>query len=222
MGVYVVVADYYQTSPAKEIADEAVLISATDVDKIVEYCRLNDIEGVTTGFIDILLEPCYVLIVFAVGYVMNAEQIGLSMKKTGLVTADAMSVAFNSRYMSKVLIIDGLCGIITSWNSFLIGGSRALYSMATSCMLLRRFAQLHKKYNTPINGKRSITCTLIFKRSFFYDLFLMFAGRLGDHGRRYSRNERSVSSMCSGISVSRYSKYSYGFKLLAFAVSAML
>ena len=70
--------------------------------------------------------------------------------------------------------------------------------------------------------KRSITCTLIFKRSFFYDLFLMFAGRLGDHGRRYSRNERSVSSMCFGISVSRYSKYSYGFKLLAFAVSAML
>ena len=34
-----------------------------------------------------------------------------------------MAVAFGSSIMAKVLIIGGLCGIITSWNSFLIGGS---------------------------------------------------------------------------------------------------
>ena len=53
-------------------------------------------------------------------------------------------------------------------------------------------------------------------------IFLMYSGNFGDHGRRSSRNERSVSSICAGISVRRYSKYSYGFKLLTLAVSAML
>lgn len=94
----------------------------------------------------------YVMVVLSVGYVMNANQISNSMSTTGLVTADAMSIAFSSSNMAKVLIIGGLCGIITSWNSFLIGGSRALYSMATAYMLPRRFSVLHKKYNTPINA----------------------------------------------------------------------
>lgn len=95
----------------------------------------------------------YVLVVLAVGYVMNAEQIKTSMlSATCLVTADAMGVAFNNANMAKVLIIGGLCGIVTSWNSFLIGGSRALYSMSVSYMLPRKFAVLHKKYNTPVNS----------------------------------------------------------------------
>ena len=91
--------------------------------------------------------------VLAVGYVMDAGQIKTSMSSaTGLVTADAMGVAFNNANMAKVLIIGGLCGIVTSWNSFLIGGSRALYSMSVSYMLPRKFAVLHKKYNTPVNS----------------------------------------------------------------------
>ena len=59
MGAYVVVADYLTDSPAKLIADEAVLINALDVDAIVDYCRKANIDGVTTGFVDILLQPCY-------------------------------------------------------------------------------------------------------------------------------------------------------------------
>lgn len=94
----------------------------------------------------------YVMVVLSVGFVMNADQISSSMSTTGLVTADAMSIAFNSSNMARILIIGGLCGIITSWNSFLIGGSRALYSMAEAYMLPRRFSVLHKKYNTPVNA----------------------------------------------------------------------
>lgn len=59
MGCYVVVADYYEDSPAKKVADEAVLMDATDVEAIVKYCRENNIDGITTGFVDILLTPCY-------------------------------------------------------------------------------------------------------------------------------------------------------------------
>lgn len=59
MGAYVIVADYKEDSPAKKIADEGVLLNAVDVDAIVDYCRNANIDGIATGFIDILLEPCY-------------------------------------------------------------------------------------------------------------------------------------------------------------------
>ncbi len=59
LGVHVTVLDYNTDSPAKEIADEAVLIDATDVDAIVDYCQKNNIDGVTTGFVDILMPICY-------------------------------------------------------------------------------------------------------------------------------------------------------------------
>ena len=59
MGAYVIVADYNTDSPAKEIADEAVLLNATDVDAIVNWCKKNPVDGVTTGFVDILMPIVY-------------------------------------------------------------------------------------------------------------------------------------------------------------------
>lgn len=94
----------------------------------------------------------YALIILAVGYVLNHTEIGAAMGGSGLVTADAMAKAFNSSIMSKVLIVGGMCGIVTSWNSFMIGGSRAMYSMAESYMIPKMFAKLHPKYKTPINS----------------------------------------------------------------------
>lgn len=94
----------------------------------------------------------YALVIFGVGYVMNSSQIQASMKGTGLVSADAMALAFNSTIMAKVLIVGGMCGILTSWNSFLIGGSRAMYSMADSYMIPAFFKKLHPKYHTPVNA----------------------------------------------------------------------
>ncbi len=92
----------------------------------------------------------YALVIFAVGFVMNSGAIAASNSATGLVTADAMATAFGSDAMGKVLTIAGLCGIITSWNSFLIGSSRAVYSMARSYMIPHFFTKLHPKFNTPV------------------------------------------------------------------------
>jgi amino acid transporter len=94
----------------------------------------------------------YALIIIAVGRIMSADDIANSMAGSGLVTADAMAKAFNSQAMSKVLILGGMCGIATSWNSFLMGGSRAMYSMAESFMIPKTFAKLHPKYKTPVNA----------------------------------------------------------------------
>ena len=94
----------------------------------------------------------YALVVFAVGYIMSPADVENSLSNSGLVTADAMAKAFSSENMAKILIIGGLCGIITSWNSFLIGGSRALFSMAEVHMIPARFGRLHPKYKTPTNS----------------------------------------------------------------------
>ncbi len=94
----------------------------------------------------------YGLVVLAVGYALNSVELSEAMQGAGLVTANAMEKVFNSSVMAKVLIVGGLCGVLTSWNSFLIGGSRAIFSMAESSMIPRRFARLHQKHNTPANA----------------------------------------------------------------------
>lgn len=94
----------------------------------------------------------YGLVVFAVGYAMNIKDIADAMQGSGLVTATAMEKVFNSAVMAKVLIVSGLCGVVTSWNSFLIGGSRAIFSMAESKMIPGRFSILHPKKKTPVNA----------------------------------------------------------------------
>ncbi len=91
----------------------------------------------------------YVAIIGGVSLAMSSTQIETSE----LVTADAMAnVFFNSPIASKVLIIGGIAGILTSWNSFYVGGSRAIYSMAESGMLPSFLARLHHKYKTPCNA----------------------------------------------------------------------
>ena len=100
----------------------------------------------------VLAVAFYALVIVAVGRVLNPEAILASQAGTGLVTADAMAAAFKTPVMAKVIIVGGMCGIITSWNSFLIGGSRAMYSMAESYMIPKFFAKLHPKYKTPINA----------------------------------------------------------------------
>ena len=87
----------------------------------------------------------YLLIVYAVCYIMPQNAIMEEMSsQNGLVSAKAIEIAFHSPMMGKVLIIGGLCGIITSWNSFLMGGSRALYSMGESLMIPEFFGKLGK------------------------------------------------------------------------------
>ncbi len=58
MGLYVIVADYDANSPAKKLADKSSMVSATDVDAVVELINEEKIDGVLTGFIELLL-PYY-------------------------------------------------------------------------------------------------------------------------------------------------------------------
>ncbi len=61
LGIYVIVADYYPDSPAKRVADEGILVNALDVDALEVLCKEKNIDGITTGYADILLPICYEL-----------------------------------------------------------------------------------------------------------------------------------------------------------------
>lgn len=56
-GAYTIVADYNSEAPGMKIADKAALISARDIDTLVDFCKQEKVDGVITGFVDILLSP---------------------------------------------------------------------------------------------------------------------------------------------------------------------
>ena len=90
----------------------------------------------------------YVAIIFAVGFGLDHETLISSV----LPTADAMSHVFGHNAFGIILILGGVAGIITSWNSFIIGGSRILCAMAERKMIPAWFSRRHARYHTPVNA----------------------------------------------------------------------
>lgn len=76
-----------------------------------------------------------------------------SVRVNGVIpVADAMAFAFGSPIWGKVCIVGAMCGILTSWNGFLYGGARVLFSLANAKMLPGFLAKVHPKHKTPCNA----------------------------------------------------------------------
>lgn len=90
----------------------------------------------------------YILIAFGVAVGLTPTELTTS----SLATADAMGNLFNSQAFANIIVIAGVAGIITSWNAFIIGGSRILYAMAIRDMIPSWFAYIHPKFKTPTHG----------------------------------------------------------------------
>lgn len=90
----------------------------------------------------------YLLIVFGVATGLSPSALNTS----SLATADAMVNLFGHSGFGVLLVLGGVAGIITSWNAFIIGGSRILYAMAKNKMIPQWFAYIHPKFKTPTHG----------------------------------------------------------------------
>ncbi|MFI6577136.1 APC family permease [Nocardiopsis sp. NPDC050513] len=90
----------------------------------------------------------YAMIMLTAGSGLSAADLADS----DLASADAMAALWNSPAMGDVLVLGGIAGLLTSWNAFLIGGSRLLYAMARSRMLPAWFGRLHPRFRTPSNA----------------------------------------------------------------------
>lgn len=87
-------------------------------------------------------------------YVLMILGVALTFAPTELTsltmaTADAGSSAWGGRWAGQIMVIGGIAGIMTSWNAFLIGGSRAVYAMANDGLLPRWLADIHPRFHTP-------------------------------------------------------------------------
>jgi len=119
----------------------------------------------------------YIFIILAVSLSLDAQ--GLS--NSNLATADASSAALGGSWAGKLIVLVGIGGIITSWNAFFIGGSRAIYAMAHAKMLPAFLAKMHPVYNTPVNailliGSLSVIAPLFGRPAL---VWLVNAGGLG-------------------------------------------
>lgn len=97
------------------------------------------------------------IIIAVLWYIGVAWSVGktlplLQAQNSTLATADAMTNAWNGKWAGTLLVIGGVLGILSSWNAFLIGGSRLLYAMSKTHMLPQFLCKLHPKYNTPVNA----------------------------------------------------------------------
>lgn len=97
----------------------------------------------------------YILMIFAT--CLSAPQ---AIRAAGAIpVADSMAYAFGSSLFGKICIAGAICGIITSWNGYIFGAARCLYSMANEGLLPAFLGKTHPKYHTP--GNATLVCGLI-------------------------------------------------------------
>ncbi len=67
----------------------------------------------------------------------------------GIPVAESFAYTMNHPFFGKFMIVAAMCGILTSWNGFIIGTTRVLFAMGRARMIPMAFAQVHPKYGTP-------------------------------------------------------------------------
>lgn len=90
----------------------------------------------------------YIAVIWGASRALPGEQ----LVDSPLPAAAAMAELYNSEVIGQIMAIAGIAGILTSWNAFIIGGSRAIYALSESGMLPPVLSKIHPEYNTPSNA----------------------------------------------------------------------
>jgi amino acid transporter len=90
-------------------------------------------------------------------YGLISFSVAMSMPQADLIasnmaTGDAATALWGHPKAGALLVLGGVAGILTSWNAFVIGGSRLLFALAQSGMVPGAFARLHPRFHTPYVG----------------------------------------------------------------------
>lgn len=75
---------------------------------------------------------------------------GFASDPNSVPVADTFAYALGHPVFGKLMIIAAMCGILTSWNGFIVGATRVLFSMSRAKMLPSVFAKVHPKYDSPV------------------------------------------------------------------------
>ena len=87
----------------------------------------------------------YIVMILSAAYSAPREVLA----REGLSVVNAIGFATGSALAGKLVVVTAIMGILTSWNGFIIGATRVLYSMGRCGMLPKLFGTLHEKFRTP-------------------------------------------------------------------------
>jgi len=132
LGVLVIV-------PTMMVGFDVIPQSAEEIDLPFEQI------GKLLVFSILLAVAWYILIIWGVSMGLT----GAERQDAALPTADATASVLGTAWGGKLLILGGVGGILTSWNAFLIGASRAIYALAQAGQLPAALGVLHPRFNTP-------------------------------------------------------------------------
>lgn len=145
-------------TPASGILAVLIMVPALLVgfDVIPQSAEEIDLPPNQIGRLLVISVACavgwYVLIAFAVGLGLTSEQ----QASSEMATADAARALWQQPWAGTLLVLGGIGGILTSWNAFIVGGSRVLYALARSGHVPAVFGKLHPTYKTPWVGIATI------------------------------------------------------------------
>lgn len=92
----------------------------------------------------------YCLMIFAVAISTPGDVLdGFVNDPDAVPVANCFAYALNNPVFGKLMIIAAMCGILTSWNGFVVGASRVIFAMARAKQLPEIFGKVHPKYGSP-------------------------------------------------------------------------
>ena len=101
-------------------------------------------------FVSVLLAVLwYIAIVGAVAVGLPADARDGAPMGTALAASTLWAAVWGGEWAGTLMVLGGIGGILTSWNAFLVGGSRVIYALARDGMLPAALADLHPRWRTP-------------------------------------------------------------------------
>ncbi|WP_436347275.1 APC family permease [Natronorubrum sp. FCH18a] len=121
-------------------------------DVIPQSAEEADVPPRLLGLLLILSVGMAALFYIAVIWGASRALPGSVLVESPLPAAEAMAVVYDNQLMGQLMALAGIAGILTSWNAFIIGGSRAMFALSESGMLPATLSKVHPEYNTPSNA----------------------------------------------------------------------
>ena len=123
--------------PAMLVGFDVIPQSAEEID--VDPKKLGVLLSLSIG----LAVLWYILISISVGVALTNDQLESSEMASADAASQLWSNLYSGSWAGSLLVIGGIGGILTSWNAFIIGGSRVIFALAESGKLPKYLGKIH-------------------------------------------------------------------------------